>query len=101
MATGTVKVWSKANGYGWIQPDGHADRVYVHKSGVVRRETEPGMHQCQGQRRLAGTGAAAQEQHTLAPEQGRRMEGKLVGTAIESLGQQLTFQHGGELVPGA
>jgi CspA family cold shock protein len=37
MATGTVKVWSKANGYGWIQPDGNADRVYVHKSGVVRR----------------------------------------------------------------
>ncbi len=37
MATGTVKVWSRANGFGWIQPDGKADRVYVHKSGVVRR----------------------------------------------------------------
>lgn len=40
MATGTVKVWSKGNGFGWIQPDGHADRVYVHKSGVVRRDPE-------------------------------------------------------------
>jgi cold shock CspA family protein len=38
MATGTVKVWSKANGYGWIQPDGPSDRVYVHKTGVVRRD---------------------------------------------------------------
>lgn len=37
MATGTVKVWSKSNGFGWIQPDGGGDRVYVHKSGVERR----------------------------------------------------------------
>jgi CspA family cold shock protein len=40
MATGTVKVWSKGNGFGWIQPDSGGDRVYVHKSGVVRREAE-------------------------------------------------------------
>lgn len=38
MATGTVKVWSKANGRGWIQPDSGGDRVYVHKSGVIRRD---------------------------------------------------------------
>jgi CspA family cold shock protein len=37
MATGTVKVWSKSNGYGWIQPDSGGDRVYVHKSGIERR----------------------------------------------------------------
>jgi CspA family cold shock protein len=38
MATGTVKTWSKANGFGWIQPDNPGDRVYVHKTGVVRAE---------------------------------------------------------------
>jgi len=37
MATGTVKVWSKANGFGWIQPDSGGNRVYVHKSGIERR----------------------------------------------------------------
>ena len=37
MATGTVKAWSKGNGFGWIQPDSGGDRVYVHKSGVERR----------------------------------------------------------------
>ena len=36
MALGTVKVWSPARGSGWIQPDGRGDRVYVHKSGIVR-----------------------------------------------------------------
>jgi CspA family cold shock protein len=40
MATGTVKVWSKSNGFGWIQPDGKADRVYVHKSGIERRDPD-------------------------------------------------------------
>jgi CspA family cold shock protein len=40
MATGTVKAWSKANGFGWIQPDSGGDRVYVHKSGVVRADAE-------------------------------------------------------------
>jgi CspA family cold shock protein len=40
MATGTVKVWSKSNGFGWIQPDNGGDRVYVHKSGVERREAD-------------------------------------------------------------
>ena len=40
MATGTVKVWSKSNGYGWIQPDSGGDRVYVHKSGVERRTAD-------------------------------------------------------------
>ena len=40
MATGTVKVWSKGNGFGWIQPDGGGDRVYVHKSGVERRDAD-------------------------------------------------------------
>lgn len=38
MATGTVKVWSKSNGFGWIQPDSRGDRVYVHKSGVERQD---------------------------------------------------------------
>lgn len=40
MATGTVKVWSKGNGFGWIQPDNGGDRVYVHKSGVERRDAD-------------------------------------------------------------
>jgi CspA family cold shock protein len=40
MATGTVKVWSKSGGYGWIKPDGLGDNVYVHKSGVVRRDAD-------------------------------------------------------------
>ena len=34
MATGTVQVWSRTRGSGWIKPDGGGDRVYVHKSGV-------------------------------------------------------------------
>ena len=34
MATGTVKVWSKQRGSGWIAPEGGGDRVYVHKSGI-------------------------------------------------------------------
>lgn len=38
MATGTVKVWSKSNGFGWIAPDSGGDRVYVHKSGVAPRD---------------------------------------------------------------
>jgi CspA family cold shock protein len=36
MAQGTVKVWSKSGGYGWIKPDGTGDDVYVHKSNVNR-----------------------------------------------------------------
>ncbi|HEY8447777.1 MAG TPA: cold shock domain-containing protein [Thermomicrobiales bacterium] len=38
MPVGTVKVWSKSGGYGWIKPEGKGDLVYVHKSGVVRRD---------------------------------------------------------------
>ena len=38
MPTGTVKVWSKSGGFGWIKPDGGGDLVYVHKSGVIRRD---------------------------------------------------------------
>ncbi|HKG25940.1 MAG TPA: cold shock domain-containing protein [Thermomicrobiales bacterium] len=40
MATGTVKAWSKSGGYGWIKPDGVGDNVYVHKTGVVRRDAD-------------------------------------------------------------
>ena len=38
MATGTVQVWSKGRGSGWIKPDAGGDRVYVHKSGVTGAE---------------------------------------------------------------
>ncbi|MGI8477219.1 MAG: cold-shock protein [Thermomicrobiales bacterium] len=38
MATGIVKVWSNANGFGWIMPDSGGNRMYVHRSGVVRRD---------------------------------------------------------------
>lgn len=34
MAVGTVKVWSRSRGSGWIRSDGGGDPVYVHKSGV-------------------------------------------------------------------
>jgi len=40
MATGTVKTWSKSGGFGWIKPDGKADDVYVHRTGVVRRDAD-------------------------------------------------------------
>ena len=40
MATGTVKIWSKGNGFGWISPDNGGSRVYVHKSGVIRRDPD-------------------------------------------------------------
>ena len=38
MATGTVKVWSSGRGSGWIRPDSGGNRVYVHKSGIVRED---------------------------------------------------------------
>lgn len=34
MATGTVHVWSKSRGSGWIKPDSGGNRVYVHRSGI-------------------------------------------------------------------
>lgn len=40
MATGTVKTWSRSNGFGWIKPDGQGDLIYVHKSGVERTDPE-------------------------------------------------------------
>ncbi len=40
MATGTVKVWSRSRGSGWIMPENGGDRVYVHKSGVERSDVE-------------------------------------------------------------
>ncbi len=40
MAQGTVKVWSKSGGYGWIKPDGVGDDVYVHKSNVTRSDAD-------------------------------------------------------------
>lgn len=50
MATGTVKVWSISNGYGWIQPESGGDRVYVHKSGVVRREEDKAAYLVPGEK---------------------------------------------------
>lgn len=35
MPTGTVKVYSKSRGSGWIMPDSGGNRVYVHKSGIL------------------------------------------------------------------
>ncbi len=40
MATGTVKVWSRSRGSGWIVPENGGDRVYVHKSGIERTDLE-------------------------------------------------------------
>jgi CspA family cold shock protein len=50
MATGTVKVWSKGNGFGWIQPDSGGDRVYVHKSGVERRDPDRAAYLAPGEK---------------------------------------------------
>ena len=50
MATGTVKVWSKGRGSGWIIPDGRGDNVYVHKSGVERQDPERAAFLVRGQR---------------------------------------------------
>lgn len=38
MPTGTVKVYSKGRGSGWIMPDSGGDRVYVHKSGIQHED---------------------------------------------------------------
>ena len=40
MASGTVKVFSKSRGSGWIRPDSGGNLVYVHRSGVVRSDAE-------------------------------------------------------------
>ncbi len=40
MATGTVKMWSRTRGSGWIKPDNGGDQVYVHKSGVERADAD-------------------------------------------------------------
>ncbi len=39
MASGTVKVFSKSQGSGWIRPDSGGQLVYVHRSGVVRTDS--------------------------------------------------------------
>lgn len=36
MATGTVTVFSRSQGRGWIRPDSGGSLVHVHRSGVVR-----------------------------------------------------------------
>lgn len=50
MATGTVKVWSRARGSGWIRADGGGDLVYVHKSGVAMEAPEGAPRLAAGQR---------------------------------------------------
>ncbi|HEV2528637.1 MAG TPA: cold shock domain-containing protein [Thermomicrobiales bacterium] len=40
MASGTVKVFSKSQGSGWIRPDSGGNLVYVHRSGVVRTDAD-------------------------------------------------------------
>lgn len=34
MKTGTVKIWQKERGYGYITPDAGGDDVYVHFNGI-------------------------------------------------------------------
>ena len=36
MALGTVKIWSRSRGSGWIRPDSGGDLLYVHKSGITK-----------------------------------------------------------------
>ncbi|MDF7626561.1 cold shock domain-containing protein [Leuconostocaceae bacterium ESL0723] len=35
MKTGTVKIWQKDRGYGYITPDDGSDDVYVHFNGIA------------------------------------------------------------------
>ena len=68
MAMGTVKVWSKAGGFGWIEPDGRGDRVYVHKSAVTRRDPDraASLEPRSADRRAHGDGAARGGRAALA-----------------------------------
>lgn len=50
MATGVIQVWSPSRGSGWIKPDGGGERVYVHKSGIVREQPDRAPRLAQGQR---------------------------------------------------
>ena len=40
MALGTVKIWSRSRGSGWIRPDSGGDLLYVHKSGITKDATD-------------------------------------------------------------
>ncbi len=59
------------------------------------------MDQAQGQRRLARTGAAAEEQDTFTSNKSSRVDGKFKIAPLENLGQQLALQHRGKFVGGA
>lgn len=50
MPTGTVKVYSKGRGSGWIMPDSGGERVYVHKSGIQHEDSATAPLLEQGQR---------------------------------------------------
>lgn len=50
MAMGTVKVFSRNRGSGWIRPDSGGNLVYVHKSGVVRDDETVAARLEKGQR---------------------------------------------------
>ena len=50
MAVGTVKVWSKSRGSGWIRPENGGDLVYVHKSGIERESSDRAASLTVGQR---------------------------------------------------
>ena len=34
MKTGTVKIWQKERGYGYITPDDGGDDIFVHFNGI-------------------------------------------------------------------
>jgi CspA family cold shock protein len=79
MAMGTVKVWSRSGGYGWIKPDGSGDPVYVHKSGVVRQDPDRAAALEPGQRveyQLGSRpkGPAAVNVRVVAPAPGEAVE---------------------------
>ena len=73
----------------------------VEECHVISREAESSMNQAQGQRRLARTRAAAEEQDAFISKKRGRVDGKLIGGSLENLGQQLPFQHRGKFVGGA
>lgn len=73
MATGTVAVWSKGRGSGWIKPDSGGERVYVHKSGIVREQADRAPSLAPGERvefqiGQRAQGPAAINVRPIAPE---------------------------------
>ncbi|MGI8643028.1 MAG: cold-shock protein [Thermomicrobiales bacterium] len=82
MPTGTVKVYSKGRGSGWIMPDSGGERVYVHKTGIEHNDatTAPMLEKGQrvefqiGQRPKGPAAINVQPSDVPAPDRSRPAE---------------------------